>query len=617
MPKALSSLLMLLFASATLAAERPNILWVTSEDNGPQLGCYGDAYAETPHLDALAARGLLYLNAWSNAPVCAPARTTIITGMYPPSFGGEHMRSATRLPDEIRLFPEYLRSAGYYCTNNVKEDYNLIPRGPVWDESSNRAHWRNRGPDQPFFAVFNFTTSHESQIRKRPHEPVHDPAGVRVPAYHPDTPEVRRDWAQYYDKLTEMDAQVGGILSQLAEDGLADETIVVYFGDHGPGMPRCKRWPYDSGLRVPLIVRFPEKYRALATDEYRSGGRSERLVSFVDLAPTMLSLAGVEIPAHMQGEAFLGRTAREPRAYVYGFRGRMDERVDMVRSIRDGRYVYLRHFLPHRRYGEHVAYMFETPTTRVWHQLFEQGRLTPEQARFWQTKPAEELYDLAADPDEVRDLAASPEHQETLRRFRQALHRHLIDSHDAGFLPEPMLHARAGSGTVYELARDEARYPLKTILAEAEAATQAESPTSARTSRQLGHADEAVRYWSIVGLLAHAGEGVPNVADDLRRLLRHDPSDCVRIVAAEALGRYGAQDDLATALPTLLEYANVERHGAFTAILALNALDALGAKADSIRDDIARLPVKHPSLTSGVRMANAIENLVAHLTRTK
>ena len=286
--------------------KRPNILWITSEDNGPHLGCYGDTFATTPNLDRLAAKGMIYLTAWSNAPVCAPARTTIITGMYPSSTGSEHMRSMIRLPDGMKMFPQFLREAGYYCTNNSKEDYNLEKPGQVWDQSSMSAHWRNRQAGQPFFAVFNFMETHESQIRRRPHQPVHDPAKVRVPAYHPDTPEVRQDWAQYYDKMTEMDGRAGQILALLEQDGLEQDTIVFYYGDHGPGMPRNKRWPFNCGLRVPLVVYVPEKFRHLAPPEYRPGGQSKRLVAFVDLAPTVLSLAGIKAPEYMQGHAFMG-----------------------------------------------------------------------------------------------------------------------------------------------------------------------------------------------------------------------------------------------------------------------------------------------------------------------
>ncbi|MEL7338562.1 MAG: sulfatase, partial [Planctomycetota bacterium] len=281
-------------ASTATAADRPNIVWLTSEDNGPHLGCYGDDYATTPNLDALAAKGLRYKRCWSNAPVCAPARTTILTGMYPPSIGGQHMRSGVALPpDGQGTYPWLLKRDGYYCTNNSKTDYNLFGRGAdtkvIWDESGNKAHWQKRpNDDTPFFAIFNFTISHESKLRTRPHKQVHDPAGVRVPAYHPDVPEVRQDWAQYYDKLTEMDSQVGRRLRELEDAGLMDDTIIFYYGDHGSGMPRNKRWPYNTGLHVPLIVYVPEKFKDLAPADYMPGGVSDQLVAFVDLGPTVL-----------------------------------------------------------------------------------------------------------------------------------------------------------------------------------------------------------------------------------------------------------------------------------------------------------------------------------------
>ena len=245
-----------------IAQDLPNILWITSEDNGPQLGCYGDKYAITPNLDKFAAKGMRYTRASSTAPVCAPARTTIISGIYPPSNGGEHMRSMTRLPDGFKMYPNYMREAGYYCTNNSKEDYNIEKTGEVWNESGKKAHWKNRPKDKPFFAIFNSTISHESKIRNDidDKDRIHDPANARIPAYHPDTPIVRKDWAQYYDRMTMMDTISGNDLKQVHDAGLDDNTIVFYYGDHGSGMPSSKRWPYFSGLNVPLIVYFPEKW---------------------------------------------------------------------------------------------------------------------------------------------------------------------------------------------------------------------------------------------------------------------------------------------------------------------------------------------------------------------
>lgn len=574
--------------SAT-GADLPNILWITSEDNGPHLGCYGDDYATTPHLDALAAKGTIYLHAWSAAPVCAPARTAIITGVYPPALGAEHMRSLVPLPAGMQMYPQFLRAAGYHCTNNSKEDYNVEKPPGVWDESSRQAHWRNRAPGQPFFAIFNFTTTHESQIRRRPHQPVHDPARVRIPAYHPDTQESRLDWAQYYDQLTEMDAQAGAVLDELEEAGLAEETIVVYFGDHGPGMPRSKRWPYNSGLQVPLIVHIPDRFAALRPEDYAQAGRSQRLVNFVDLAPTMLSLAGIEPPAWMQGHAFLGPFAAENRPFTYGFRGRMDERFDLVRSVTDGRYVYLRQYLPHKPYGQHVAYMFETPTTQVWKRLYDEGRLNAAQSRFWQTKPAEELYDLLTDPDETRNLVASPEHQDILRRLRQAAREQVFAIRDLGFLPENEIHTRSLGSTPYALARDPAKYPLARIHAAADLASRPANRRLADLRRFFEDPDSAVRYWAALGILIRGPEAVEACRERLRLALS-DAAPAVRIAAAEALGRYGEDADSRRALDTLLDHASLETNDVWTCMLALNAVDAMGDRAIAARPALAELP---------------------------
>jgi len=587
----LTCLAVLLLCTATPAAEdaRPNVLWITSEDNGPHIGAYGDKFADTPAIDSIAAAGTIYLNAWSTAPVCAPARTTIISGMYPPSTGSQHMRSMARLPADIKMYPQYLREAGYYCTNNSKEDYNLQKPGEVWDASSNKGHWRNRKPGQPFFAIFNFTNSHESQIRRRPHTPVHDPAKVRVPAYHPDTPEVRLDWAQYYDKITEMDARVGRVLKELEEDGLADDTIVFYYGDHGSGMPRSKRWPYNSGLHVPMIVSIPQKFRHLATDDYATGGKSDRLVGFIDLAPTLLSLIGIKPPEHMQGHAFLGKYAAPQQPFGYGFRGRMDERFDMVRVVRDKRYIYIRNYMPHKEYGQFIAYMFQTPTTRVWKSLYDQGKLEPPKTFFWERKPAEELYDLENDPDEVNNLVGSPEHQEILARLRKAQQDLAREIRDVGFLPEGEIHSRSEGSTPYEMGHNAGKYPMEKIMAAAELASSLKSGVTGELVELLDDDDSAVRYWGAMGLLMRATDVLDDARSPLREALT-DASPYVRVAAAETLGRYGNKEDLKEALPVLLELAAVDRHGVCVSMAALNALDVLDDKAKSAKQTIAALP---------------------------
>jgi len=607
-----------LVAFSLLGAESarglPNILWLTSEDNGPHLGAYGDSYAVTPNLDALAGRGLRYLNAWSTAPVCAPARTTIISGVYPPALGAEHMRSGTRLPSFMKMYPQFLKERGYYCTNNSKKDYNLEEPGKVWDESSRKAHWKNRKEGQPFFAIFNYTTSHESQLRKRPHTLVHDPAKVRVPAYHPDTPEVRHDWAQYYDKITEMDGQVGKALEELAAAGLADDTIIFYYGDHGSGMPRSKRWPYNSGLQVPLIVHIPAKYKDLAPKEYVPGGSTDRLVGFVDLAPTLLSLVGIEPPKYMQGSAFMGEFEAKEREFNFGFRGRMDECYDMVRSVRDKRYIYIRNYMPHKIYGQYLEYMFQTPTTRVWRKLYDEGKLNEAQSRFWQTKPSEELYDLRADPDEIRNLAGLPEHKRTVRRLRKAQQQLARQIRDIGFLPEGEMHSRGGEGmTPYEMGHDKKLYPMKKIMETAELASSGEEGDVAKLRRAFGDKDSAVRYWAAMGILMRGEAGLAAAGGEMREALS-DASPNVRVIAAEGLGRYGTADDVKRALDVLMEAAPADKNGPYVSMLALNSLTKLGSKASGLKDRIAALPVPGPEVEARVR--GYVGRLKARLAET-
>ena len=601
--------------NSSFGAERPNILWLTSEDHGPHMGCYGDAYATTPNVDALAAKGMLFKHAWSCAPVCAAARTTIIAGMYSPSTGGEHMRSMVPMPKGTKMYPQFLREAGYYCTNNSKEDYNLEKPEGVWDESSGKANWKNRKDGQPFFAIFNETCSHESQIRKRPHTAIHDSAKVRVPAYHPDTPEVRQDWAQYYDKVTEADASAGERLTELAEAGLAEDTIVFYYADHGSGMSRNKRWPSNSGLQVPMVVYFPPKWLHLAPKEYAAGVKSDRLVSFVDLAPTLLSIIGVQPPEWMQGHAFAGKYQSEPQPFIYGFRGRMDERYDCVRSVTDGRYVYLRNYMPHLSQAQHVSYQFETPSTRAWRKLFDEGRLTPEQSIFWkEPKDAEELYDLQSDPDEVHNLAASPDHAATLAKMRKAQEDLALKIRDAGMIPEGEMHHRSEGTTPYDMAHDDKLYPLARILKAAGEASSMNPDAIADLKAGFADSDSAVRYWSAMGMLMRGPAGVTAAHDELSKAAK-DSSTCAQVVANWALAKHGSDADRAMALPLLVSLANWSQHNVFTSISALNAIGDLGDKAKPIAEQLKTLPAKGESPDG--RFSGYVARLLADLNGTK
>jgi len=435
-------------------AFRPNILWITCEDMSPHLGCYGDSVARTPVLDQLASEGIRYTNVYSVSGVCAPSRSALITGMYPTTIGSMHMRTMTRTsaidqvtdpellaiptyeavpPPEVKCFPEYLRMAGYYCTNNSKEDYQFRAPVTVWDESSNQAHWRNRKPGQPFFAVFNFTVTHESQIWTRAKDTlITDPQRVFVPPYYPDSPVIRRDIARNYDNIALMDDMVRGVLEELRHEGLMDSTIVFFYSDHGDGLPRSKRWIYDSGIKVPLLIRYPDLWQA--------GSVSRELVSFIDFAPTVLSLAGIPVPDHIQGQPFAGSQKAESRKYIYAAKDRMDPAMDNRRAVRDERYKYIKNYMPERPYVQFIPYR---DRMALMQELFryERDALLDDVHKLWfrKTKPPEELYDTWNDPYEINNLAENPEYKQVLERLREA---HIIwekETDDWGLIKETEL----------------------------------------------------------------------------------------------------------------------------------------------------------------------------------
>lgn len=422
---------------------RPNIVWISLEDVSPRLGAYGDPVARTPNMDRLAREGLRYTRAFTTAGVCAPSRSAIITGMYQNGIGTHHMRTGgispgvptpyeAVPPPYVKAFPEYLRQAGYFATNNFKTDYQFGEPFTVWDESSREAHWRTprRSPGQPFFAVFNIMATHESRSWVSPGDTlVTDPDAVDVPPYYPDTPAVRRQLAKHYDNIAAADARVGEILAQLEEDGYADNTIVFLWGDHGDGLPRAKRWLYDSGLRVPLIICWP--------GTIEPGSVSDGLVSLVDLAPTVLSLAGVDVPVHMDGRAFLGPARQPPRTYVHGARDRIDGVYDMVRATRDQRYKYIRNYYPETPYVQMVPYRNNSGIMQDLLRLHAAGSLTGAPTLWLRdSRPPEELYDVAADPHEIHNLAGDSAFARVADRLREATDRWMAEIGDLGAIPE-------------------------------------------------------------------------------------------------------------------------------------------------------------------------------------
>ena len=444
--------------------EKPNILWIVAEDMSPYISAFGDSTVSTPNLDRLAKSGVCYDNFYSPHPVCAPARASIITGMYANSIGASHMRTGPWYagaaseeaierynqnqpkgleayeavpPAEVKMFTEYLRAVGYYCTNNSKEDYQFIKTPTAWDDCSSKAHWRNRSADQPFFSVFDLMVTHESKIWAKAEDSllVDQDLEVPVPPYLPDTKIAKNDIRRMYSNIIEMDQKVGEILNQLEADGLLDKTIVIWYTDHGGPLPRQKRLLYESGLEVPAIIRFPNAAFAGLLDD--------RLISFIDLAPTMLSLAHIQPPSYMDGQAFLGEYVRkeEPK-YLFAASDRFDEYTDGVRSVRDRRYKYIRYFMPELPMYADIAYRNQMPIMQELKRLRDAGQLTPEQALWFTTKPTEELFDLKNDPHELNNLAEDPKYANKLEELRTACTEWITDINDTGMIPETELIAR-------------------------------------------------------------------------------------------------------------------------------------------------------------------------------
>ncbi len=585
----LGGILLAIVALATArAAEMPNILWISAEDlSAGTLACYGGS-AHTPRLDRLAAEGLLFEAAFAAAPVCAPSRSAIITGVMPTTLGSLPMRCKATVPAHVVGFPKLLREAGFWCTNNSKTDYNLDASFDAgWNQSNRTAHWRTRPrPDQPFFAVFNLTVTHESGLfggkpeavrRDLPPEARREPAAVTVPPFYPDTPLIRRALAQRLELAAALDIEAGQILDDLDADGLADNTVVVFWGDHGEGIPHGKRSLTEHGLRVPLLVRVPEKWRHRAGLPDSGGpARTTQLVSLLDLGPTMLALAAIDRPQWMEGRSFLGEGVTG-RDVVIAARDRMDAPPGFGRSVRDARFRYVRNFLPWLDgddlpdYATGVAITNELRAVRAVDGL-------PPGARWFSrtTRPADELYDVTADPDELHDLADAPDQRGNLERLRHAVRSWMQETFDTGILPEPILRAearKAGSEwAIFRLgdeAADRSRYD--SILDTAWAV--ADDHDAAFFADRLVHHDAAVRWWAVAGTgWAAKRSGDDPTAALAPRLTDADPA--VRIAAATWLLRCDtptAADESRAALK-----AEIGSRDPDLRVAALVAIDDLG-----------------------------------------
>jgi N-sulfoglucosamine sulfohydrolase len=620
-------------AAASAADARPNILWISCEDISPHLHCYGHPRAVTPTLDRLAQQGVRYTRAFTTCPVCATNRSSMITGMYPTTIGSQYMRCRIKLPKTVKCFTEYLRQAGYYCANNVKTDYNFAVPKEAWDDCTKRADWRGRKPGQPFFAVRNFTNTHESknwprgeahrnQTKDLTPDQRQDPSKLELPPYYPDTPETRRDWANYFENITQLDYNVAKLLRQLDDDGLTDDTIIFFWSDHGVGLPRAKRWLYDSGTHIPLIVVIPAKFRV--GDQGQPGVVSDRLICSFDFGPTALNLAGVEVPQIMQGQPFLGNHLPPARKCVFGVRDRMDERYDMIRTVRGPRYRYIRNYMYWKPYDQYLGYAERNETMKALRQCQAAGTL-PAAAKLFmgKRKPIEELYDTETDPYEIHNLAGSDnsEHRVALARLRAVHERWVNETHDLGFVPEAVLiDAEAALGSRVAIFQSDPRSAMASLMRarmsdqksrrsrsewesllrarrhaqrlglywnrvatrEVQGLTQPEMDAGGRADRCANatrSSNPAVQAWGIAiwaDLARRAAETNVSPRDCLDRVapLLDDDAAVVRVAAADAVSKLGAVEP---ALPVLIDA--LQSNNAGIRLQAAIALDELGSQA--------------------------------------
>jgi len=566
-----------LFCAAAFA-EKPNILWITSEDNGVSwVSCYGGTNANTPAIDNLAKEGFRYLYCFDNAAVCAPTRSCWITGMYGISNGTQPMRSRNNIPhDRIPYYPDLLKKAGYHTSNCTKTDYNIGGRADkdCWDYAGGKEKygWRTRTPGQPFFSVFNITSSHESRAHGNVENTRHDPAKMTLFSYHPDLPVIRKNYAKYADAVETMDKEVQRCIDELKKDGLYEDTIIIYNSDHDGVMPRSKRFLYASGVHCPLVVRIPEKLKRLYPAK-KPGMTVDRIVSFVDMPKTWLSLAGAEIPDTFQGTVFLGKGMEPEPTTHFSFRERADGRLDHVRMIRDERFAYHKNYMPYAPAGHHLAYIWKAPAAPAWEQLHRDGKTNEITGRFFEARVSEEFYDNKTDFDNVHNLINKKKHQKKIAAMKKAMRKQQLELFDSGLLPEKMRERRAAQNnlTLYDMVRDKKLYPLEAYLDAADMALARDKSNLDTFTKTMSNKDEGKRWWAIVGLHLLEKDAAPAMAV-LEQALT-DESHEVRMMAAWTLIKLGKSDQALACLDTLLF------EGTINETMLHNILDWMGEPA--------------------------------------
>jgi len=582
--------------------DKPNILWISCEDITTMIRAYGDQIAVTPNIDNLAKKGVLFENAYSTAPVCSPARSCLVTGIYATTLGTQNLRSDFKIPDFIKTLPHILRENGYYCTNNSKEDYNFYD-STIWDESSNQAHWRNRPDNKPFYSVFNIETTHQSQIfgndetffnkygKQLTDEERTDPESIPLKPYYFDTPQVRKLWSRYYDLVALMDRKVGEILEQLKEDKLDENTIVFFYSDHGTGMPRAKRALYNSGVKVPFIVYIPEKYQNLVN--FTSGSSTDEIVSFVDFPPTVLSLLDLKIPEYMQGKAFLGKNRAETRDFAFATSDRVDEAFEISRTVKGKDYSYIRNFLPHLPLIQPNFYTDQSEIMKELRRLKTVTDMTPAQKSMWLPRRApEELYDLENDPDEINNLALDSKYKPVLLKMRSELNNWIIRTRDTGLIPEGYLLDQCIEQTAYEVSSSDSFYPINEILSTTDFLLEEENNWDELIAL-LDNKKMMIRYWATISLQYNSNPSEA-VIYALNNSLS-DPSIYVQLAASETLCAFdecnpGAQQSILKGL---------QSKDKMVALLASRIFELNKNKAEDIEEEAKLMMDKFCKDSSG------------------
>ena len=609
MKKVSAVFFLILFCVFQNLLARPNILWISAEDIGPQFGCYGDPHAITPNIDRLASQGTRYTNAYTTAGVCAPCRSGIITGMYQNSIGTHHMRCNSILPSWLKPFPKALKESGYYCTNNSKTDYQFSKpsTNEIWDQSGSRAHWKNRKKDQPFFAVFNYTGCHESGIASESKyksvtanltaKERQDPNKIStLPPYYPDTPAVREDWKRNYELITAMDSWAGSLIKEIKDQGLYEETIIFFWSDHGVGLPRAKRWLYHSGTHVPLIVRIPGQL---------AGKVDHQLVSSIDFGPTVLNLAGIKVHDNLQGRAFLGKNLSAPRKYVFGARDRMDERYDIIRAVFDGRFRYIRNFEPLKPYYQYMNTPEKGATMREIRRAENELSLTVAGKLFSSSeKPVEELYDIKVDPHEINNLASDSKYLSKIKLMRNVMSNWQSTIGDIGLIPEAEIEIQEKqSGSRFEImnGKESDSNHIQQLVS---VATKASEGISALDDliRASTSNDPVIRYWAMNGI-GNIGKNAGEVAKKISIDAMKDDSPSVRIAAARAVAKFGEIDSALGLLKN--ELKSPHQWGRLATAIVI---DEMGEDARPLVDDLKKvLKIRQPNKYI-IRVANRALN---------